>query len=94
MTTHSPADLLSLLAPPSCLIDWLESVFDQKRRQGQEVPAEFVEWLTTWQDIRTDAPCPIDAASPAQWAELSEGVGQRLPVQPALLDVPRKAEYA
>lgn len=69
-----PHDLLLHLAPPTRLIDWLERVFEDKRKQGQEVPAEYVEWLKTWADIRGDGQSAIDAATPAQWAAVGEKV--------------------
>ena len=74
MTTTQPHALLLHLAPPTRLIDWLEKVFSEKQAKGEIVPAEFTARLTTWQDIRTDAPCPSDAAPPTQWAAVGERV--------------------
>lgn len=64
------SDLLLILAPPVRLVAWLETVFDQKRKAGAEVPENFVKWLERWQRIRSDLPAEIDGATEEQWLAL------------------------
>lgn len=43
--TNSPntvTDLLTIIAPPLRLISWLELVFENKRKKGEDVPENFV----------------------------------------------------
>ena len=64
-------EILAHLAPPIGLVDWLERIFTAKAEAGQRVPAEYVEWLQSWQAIRSDGLTPIDGTAPAQWAEVA-----------------------
>ncbi len=69
-------ELLAFLAPPIGLVDWLERSFAAKAASGQHVPADYVEWLQRWQDIRSIEPSPIDGATPAAWSEVGDVVTQ------------------
>lgn len=104
---NTPEQILSLLIPPIELINWLESVFDAKRNKGQHIPAVYTDWLDLVRCIRTDLPSELDTLTAEQWSEASEIVGRYVTssdgstalttsavTQPALLSVPRKAEYA
>jgi len=71
------SDLLLILAPPVRLCVWLETVFEQKRKAGAEVPENFVKWLDRWQRIRSDMPAEIDGATDEAWAEVERKVFAR-----------------
>ena len=71
------ADLLIILAPPVRLAAWLETVFEQKRARGEDVPENFVKWLDRWSCIRSDLPSAIDGATDADWADLERKVFAR-----------------
>lgn len=73
---NQPPDLLTILAPPIRLVDWLDKVFDDKARKGEPVPPEFVAYLETWKRIRAAGTSPIDGATPEQWAKLAERVNR------------------
>lgn len=74
-TPETPvSDLLLILAPPVRLVAWLETVFEQKRKAGAEVPDNFVKWLERWQRIRSDLPAEIDGATAEQWAAVERKV--------------------
>lgn len=68
------SDLLLVLAPPVRLCIWLETVFEQKRKAGAEVPENFIKWLERWQRIRSDLPAEIDGTTDEQWAEVERKV--------------------
>lgn len=53
-------EVLQLIAPPLALLDWLEAVDASKRRGGDSVPAEIMQWLQRWRDIRGDGDSVID----------------------------------
>jgi len=72
-----PPDLLIVLAPPLRLVDWLEQVFEAKRKTGEPVPLEYVQWLDLWREIRSDHKTEIDGATPAQWEQLRAKVSQK-----------------
>ena len=71
------ADLLLVLAPPVRLCVWLETVFEQKRKAGAEVPENFTKWLERWQRIRSDMPSDVDGATDEAWAEVERKVFAR-----------------
>jgi len=60
------SDLLTIIAPPLRLVAWLELVFEQKRKKGEDVPETFITWLERWQRIRSDLPAEIDGATEEQ----------------------------
>lgn len=71
--TNSPntvTDLLTIIAPPLRLVSWLEMVFENKRKKGEDIPENFTKWLERWQRIRSDLPSSIDGASEEQWLDL------------------------
>lgn len=67
---HPAPDLLTILAPPIRLVDWLEQVFEAKRKAGEAVPVEYMAWLDLWKQIRADGASEIDGSTPAQWEQL------------------------
>lgn len=69
-TPNTVTDLLTIIAPPLRLVTWLEMVFDNKRKKGEDIPENFLRWLERWQRIRTDLPSDIDGATEEQWLEL------------------------
>lgn len=69
-TPNTVTDLLTIIAPPMRLVAWLEMVFENKRKKGEEIPENFTVWLERWQRIRSDLPSSIDGATDAQWLEL------------------------
>ena len=91
--------ILSLVAPPLSLISWLETIFDLKRKKGEKIPLVYTDWLDLVKCIRTDLPSELDTMVASDWQEASEIVGRYVtmtddaPVQPALLNVPRKMAY-
>lgn len=88
-STTPVSDLLLIIAPPLRLVAWLEMVFDNKRKKGEEIPENFTKWLERWQRIRSDLPCEIDGVSEEQWLELERKLfAHQAPAkQPSLLDV-------
>lgn len=63
-------DLLTIIAPPMRMVEWLELVFENKRKKGEQIPENFIKWLERWQRIRSDLPSSIDGASEEQWLDL------------------------
>lgn len=61
------SDLLLILMPPSRLRIWLHKVFEDKRKNGQEVPDDFVKWLGFVDRVCSDLPSDIDGITPDQW---------------------------
>lgn len=75
MQTNKPtmaSDILLILAPPVRLVNWLETVFEQKRKKGEEVPANFLAWLERWHEIRAGLPSKIDLLTAEEWEQLKE----------------------
>lgn len=68
------SDLLTIIAPPMRLVAWLELVFDNKRKKGEEVPENFTKWLERWQRIRSDLPAEIDGVTEEHWLELERKI--------------------
>lgn len=64
------SDLLNILAPPMRMVDWLELVFENKRKKGEPIPENFIKWLERWQRIRSDLPSAIDGATEEMWLEV------------------------
>lgn len=65
-------ELLALLAPPLDLVDWLERIFAAKQAKGEAIPAAYVQWLQTWQDIRSAGECAVDGTKQETWAQVFE----------------------
>lgn len=68
------ADILTLLAPPIRLVDWLEQVFEQKHKKGEDVPQAYIKWLERWKAIRADGPALTDGMTQEEWEQLGEKV--------------------
>lgn len=83
------ADLLTIIAPPVRLVAWLELVFENKRKKGEDVPANFIQWLERWQRIRSDLPAEIDGTTADEWIALERKLFAKPlpPQQNTLLDV-------
>ena len=91
--------ILGLVVPPLDVIRSLEQLVELKRAKGIKVSARFTGWLDLVKCIRTDLPNELDTMTAEQWQEASEIVGRYVTngdtvTQPALLNAPRKAEYA
>lgn len=71
---HIAVDILTLLAPPIRLVDWLEQVFEQKRKKGEDVPENFTKWLERWKAIRADGPAVTDGMTQEEWEQLGQKV--------------------
>lgn len=89
--------ILRLVVPSIELIDFLERLFENKRRKGETIPAVYSDWLALVKCIRTDLPNELDQMTMDDWQECSETVGKYVTgsdaLQPALIDVPAKVEY-
>lgn len=68
------SDLLTIIAPPMRLVAWLEMVFDNKRKKGEDIPENFVKWLERWQRIRSDLPSEIDSISEQAFLDLEQKI--------------------
>lgn len=62
------------IAPPTSLLDWLDAVDSHKRRNGDSVPAEIMQWAQTWRDIRADGASVVDG----RIQQLAELVNERM----------------
>jgi hypothetical protein len=77
--TNAAVDALLILAPPLRLVAWLESVFDAKRKRGEEVPEQFINWLQRWTNIRQGLPSEVDVLVQKEWEELRQLVLPGMP---------------
>jgi hypothetical protein len=76
-TVTSPntvTDLLTIVAPPMRLVAWLELVFENKRKKGEDIPENFTRWLERWQRIRSDLPSEIDGTSEQDWLDMERKI--------------------
>lgn len=87
-TALSASDILLILATPIDLVDYLDRLWAAKQAKGEQTPEQWRRWLERWKRIRSDLPSQIDYVSEAEWAALGELV------QPALIKVQQRAEYA
>lgn len=71
---HIAVDILTLLAPPIRLVDWLERVFEQKKKKGEDVPESFTQWLERWREIRLDGPAVTDGLTQEDWEQIGAKV--------------------
>jgi DNA polymerase-3 subunit epsilon len=65
-------ELLTILAPPLDLVDWLGRVFEAKQAKGEPIPAEYERWLQVWRDIRGAGESVVDGTKPETWAQVFE----------------------
>lgn len=75
-------------ATPIDLVDYLDRLWAAKTARGEQTPERWVKWLERWKRIRGDQPSDIDYVNDAEWAAVAELV------QPALIEVQQRAEYA
>ncbi len=73
--THAMAKVLTDLAPPPGVVDFMEAEIEKREKAGKTVSSKTKLWLQTWERLWAGMPVPeVDVLTDKEWTEIGEMV--------------------